>query len=735
MATFARFFDPDTDGVLFDLPVLNANIEFGLNQSTRWSMTIDLNVYGIETIFRGLTVELYVDGVLILEGQLQEFSPVITGESEIAIKGHSFLDALYDSPSYPLSYYDDKPVLGVLTELLIQNGWLLGEVGTVANPDQTMTKDLKGEKNALTQLKSALDGLEGTYYREGGSVLGTRRLDIGSFQEKSGISLVMPSEFSTYEDDDDYAHVLTDLSYTVDFTDAIHAVRMEGGKVRESGADRVIHLGDAGIANRDLMHDQEFPIVEDMTDSGWVLYNNRDYPYIGGVIHGVPRTNLAGLSQFTIGDNDGANNINRKVLQTFYAFPGRLRSFTFWWNTIAWTAALVTDIISGANAMTWSLWEVDTTTNNTLIDGPFASGVYTNEAIYYSGRVYPNSGPVEIVLEDNVVLEAGKYYGIVHELAVDPTPATYAAFILIHNVVYSPISWMKLQYLDTLPNVGIGSVFTTYARLWPFRVETVPLSRLFSGFTVEKESKYAPQKTGADAAAGEISRAGLALYDYGKAFLTEHRPRKREYSASTVGTKRLPRPGDTVYVKGKAVLEYYDTGRDRILQTVYDEIDADLRVSGYTVTIANDEISVDYKLLDEAGVIESERLLNLYDNTEQKDPPEGAANYSLWGLVLDTLTTSIPATSPDTTMVDGRNAISVSLSILSGSVPSIPQDTQSVYMAGLPYGTSNNGDLDIEMVSEPEFLSSGTVDFKVSLKNRGWEFGDTADLTVKLIWR
>lgn len=721
---FLRFISRENGAILFDLPVTDFDLDFGLNQSTGWSASVPLNTKGIEAIFEGMNIEFYVDGELFFEGIFQSFQRDLMDRDVLKLSGRSFLDNLYAYSAYALSYYDDVPLLGVLTELLEQAGWTLGDISTLDNVDQEFSKDMRGEKNLLTQINKVLEGIPFTYWREGVNQLDKRAVDIGLFNRESLISALFPADQTQYAGDDDYLHTLTSFSYSLDFSDAVYGVRPEGGKVKESATvERVINLGDALVVDPLLRVDDEFQIIEDLNERAWSLVNVRDYPYPGGRVLSSEETKTTVLT-IAIGDVSGGAVENwRHLLITFIPYPGIMRHFTIWLGTV--DASFTSEV--GINFdMYWKLFEVDPADNRTLISDPLhtqvipPASIITNRAL----RIEPDT---------DILLEPGKLYGLVFGTTVAPTADVVRCALQLNNRA-SISSSFGIRVFDTTLPVN-GSVFGASALVPIIEVVTDPVGTMYAGFVVEKQPKFAPPQSGSAAAAAEIGRAGYSLYLWAINYLIEHPALKKDYTAKAVGTKQLVPVGDKLYVRGNARLELFDDISGLAEVEIFEEVDDFLRVTGYSVHFKNESIDITYKLLDGEGIIVSEQLVALYDIVEDERPPEGDIWTSPWGLLLDTITTTIGPAMPNAQFADGTDAYEVVVSIFDGSVPSLPTNTEWVYLAGNPYGTSTSGVLRIEVIEIPEFTSTGQVTFLVGFTTRGWLYGDTADLTVKLIWR
>ncbi len=721
MAAFLRLLDPVTGVLLYDSPLISFSLDYGVNQSVRWTASVPLNMPDVPHIFQGLTVEFYIDGVLFFEGILQDFPPSFTNLETLSLSGRSFIDQLYASRSYPLSYYTDKSVLGILFEILYLAGWGIGSIATLENPEQTTTIDLRGESNALTQLNKFLSGLKHTYWREGETRLGTRTLDLGMFQEDSGIVALLPADRTLYDGDETHLHTITDLSYKVDFTKALYGIRVTGGPVIASaGVERVINLGDAITDDPTLRVDPDFPIIEDLNEKEWTLINVRDFPYSGGQV--LSTETLVGVVTWIIGDNSaGAVETWRHLLLTFIPYPGILRHITIWIGAIS--ASFIAEYGTVFDIY-WKIFEVSSSNNRTLgtlvYSGLFDHLPVANEVL----RLTPDT---------EVLLEPGKLYGLVIGTTVAPIVDVTTMQIKVGNRASVSQVFGIRAFDNVLPTVGTTFGATVVVPI--MEVITDPVAQISAGTTVEKQEKFAPPKSGAVTAAAEVQKAGAALYQYALNRLLESPPTQREYSLNAVGTRYLPKVGDTIYVQGTARVEWFDPISKLVQRITYAEIATDLRVISYGVKFDNETITVSYKLLDSEGVLKSDRLLTLYDKVAERKPPTGGVLPSPWGLLLDPIALTVGPQSPDAQFDDGRLAVTVEVSIFDGIVPSLPVNTEWVYLAGNPYGTSTSGQLRIEVIEEPIFSSSGSVRFLVGLVNRDWEYGDVANLTVTLLWR
>lgn len=718
---FLRFLDPITNALLFDTPLLTFSMDVGLNQSTRWTASIPLSHPDVELIFQGLTIQVYADGELFFEGILQDFPPSFTELESITLSGRSFIDNLYSGRSYPLSYYDDKPILGIMHEILYLHNWAAGSIGTMPNTGLTTTVDLRGESNALTQLNKFLSGLQRIYWREGETRLGKRTIDLGNFQEDSGITALFAGDYAIYEGDEIRLHTIQSLSYRIDFTKALYAIRLAGGPVLASaGVERAVTLGDAFGVDSLLRINTSYPIIEDLNEKEWSVVNLVDYPYPGGQV--LSTETLATSSTWAIGDLSGGAVENwRHLMFTFVPYPGILRHITIWIGTR--DANFVSEFGTVFDVY-WKIFELNPADNRTLGD------------LVYTGlfdHLPENNEIMRLVPDVAVTLEAGKQYGLVIGTTVAPVlDVVTMTFKIGNRATASEVFEMCLRD-NLLPTTG--TVFNAGAIVPIMEVITDPIATINAGALYEKQEKFAPPKTGSVVAAAEINRAGKALYEYGIQKLLENVPEQKEYTMEVVGTKYLAKPGDTIYVQGTARVEWFDPISGMVERITYADIAADLRVISYSVALEGETIRISYRLLDGDGILKSDRLLSLYDKVAERKPPVGGVFPSPWGLVLDTITTVVGPQLADSEFDDGALGVEVEVSIFDGTVPSLPTLTEGVYLAGNPYGTSTSGQLRIEVLEEPTFDSSGIVRFRVGLVNRDWEYGDVANMTIKLIWR
>lgn len=713
MAIVMRVYDSATDALLVEFPLAaGLSLSYGINSSLQFSGELPENWPKRELIVVGSPVEVFIGTRRLLAGILQRLEPTLDYITRFS--GVGTMDSLYDEKIFPLAYYDSKPLLGVLVELLIQAGWLLGDISTLESPDQVTTIDLRSESNLLTQLNKLLTGIPEVFYREGETILGYPSIDIGRFMQSSGISALSPGMSPTTPEDSPDVHWITDFNYQEDSSAVVRAVKALGGNVRDNLAEnRVINLGDALSGSIALIADPEFPIIEDLAERNWVAINYRDFGRVGGRV----LSTVSGTTEVIfIGDTQGAAvEQNVWLLFTFVPFPGMFESFSLWIGSAVGANVLTTPI-------TWILQEISTSDYRTVIADNLATGTFTADLVNSIKKVSITS-PYELV--------AGKLYGLAIGFDFNPSPDLFN--IHFKDRTASTSYSFKVQNAGTRPTVaGLWSNLNALSYL---EVITSPLDPVSGGVVGETASKYAPQNTGANSTLAEIRAAGAALYVWAKAYLIDRVPGIKNYNLSASAfSNSLPKVGDTLYVDSKAFGQYIDPVTGRIVTTVRD-VQGNLRINSIQADIEDDSAQVTYALMTDTGVPKTDIIVSLYDKTENEDPAQGGAAARPWALLLDTLSIVVGPVSPDTMLEDGTLAVTVSISIFAGSYASRPSNVEEVYMAGLPYGTiSPGGQLRVEMVQLPSIANPNVI-FKIALQTRDWEYGDVATITVKQVWR
>lgn len=712
MAVLMRVYDLESGVLLLDLPLPGSlSFSYGLNMSAQFSGEVPENWPKREEIVVGSPVEIYLENSRLLSGNIQRLEPSLS--ETIRFSGVGAMDSLYSQPKFPLAYYEDKPLLGVLVELLSRHSWLIGDISSLDDPDQVTSLDLRDEKNLLTQVNKLTGGIVEVFYREGEEILGYPSIDFGRFLRDSHIQALMPDQRPVLPGNNDKIHWIEDLSYQEDLAEAVYAVNALGGSVQDStGESRVINLGDALADNVNLLLDPEFPIIEDLAERSWATLNLRDYGSTGGRVLATADGTTSGF----IGDNTGgAVEQDAWIMYTFVPYPGMLESFSIWCTAVT-ANAVGFDI-------TWVLQEIDLNDYRTVLVDNLLTGTFTTTDLANTIK--------KITPDSDYELEPGKLYGIALGFNFNPGPDIFTASFARRAIASTSHSF---RFQTRAGKPGVGQLWSATNLLGYIEVITRAIDAPRADFVSEKAEKYTPKKTGANATAAEIEAAGAALYLWSKAYLIDHKPEIKTYNLTATGNRFFPKAGDTIYVNGKARGEYFDPLTRRFV-TTYREIAGDLRVDRVQADIEGEAVKLSYNLMNGTGVPRTDMIVSIYDQTENNEPAAGDAAARPWALLLDTLSTTVGPISPNSQMSDGTLAYRVTLSVFSGSYASRPNGVEELYMAGLPYGTiSPGGELRIEMVQLPS-IENPNVIFDIALQTRNWEYGDVATITVKQVWR
>jgi hypothetical protein len=248
--------------------------------------------------------------------------------------------------------------------------------------------------------------------------------------------------------------------------------------------------------------------------------------------------------------------------------------------------------------------------------------------------------------------------------------------------------------------------------------------------TFQRQTQFAPETSGSPATAADIKNAGLALYNWLVAFLKDHQKNTNTLKIGAFGGGDLFIPvGGSVYVR---YTQQVDLWNPLLEQPESDTIliEGYYRCTDYSVKVDNnDMLSVDYSLTDGDVLTNSDLYVSLYDKVQQAPPPAGVVYVPTFPPQLNTVTSSVSAGLPDTTMSDGSPG-----KLVSFTLPGAPVGATGIYMAGLPYATTYVPSVKpvIELVTDTVF-GVGTVTARISI-NGGWDTYYSANLTMKVIW-
>lgn len=280
MTAFIRFFDKTTGVILADDIPESMDVSFSLGSSPNWKAKFTGNSAAMQLVQEGNLVEIYVNGELILEGSVQTFSRGSErNKVEFDLDGRGLLDGLYDYRANSQAYSPpDTPLLVILGELLRRGGWRIGEIHTLADPEQTLSVDLRAENRLLSQIQKALEGIPVTFYREGKKLLGDPSLDIGTFREESGLLLTTFPDDSLLIEEDRNIGRISNIDVVYESTEIVEAIEAIGGDLKDdSSVTRAINLGDALAADPTLATDPDFPIIEEIAGYVYSVRNMAIY--------------------------------------------------------------------------------------------------------------------------------------------------------------------------------------------------------------------------------------------------------------------------------------------------------------------------------------------------------------------------------------------------------------------------------------------------------------------------
>ena len=132
---------------------------------------------------------------------------------------------------------------------------------------------------------------------------------------------------------------------------------------------------------------------------------------------------------------------------------------------------------------------------------------------------------------------------------------------------------------------------------WTPYLEVVssPNSVFNASLVTQEAPKYTPPKTGADVTSNLLQKSGAALYEWSQAHLREHRPGRVKYSLRARASIETLLPGDTIFVKSKALAQFMNPYTREVLETSI-EVEEDLRVLSLSRNFSDSGIVVQYEL-------------------------------------------------------------------------------------------------------------------------------------------
>lgn len=278
-----RFIDPVTNVVISDARPVSGSVKYTLSQSSDWSASIPKNSPALKNVVKGVDVELYYRDKFLLSGSLQSVSEKFSGQRvDVALSGRGVIDDLFDVRGYSYGYYENVPRLSILAQLLYRADWRVGDITTWVDYEVPCTVDLRNEKRLLSQVSTLLSGFPSTYFRYGGKRGGKHTLDVGGLNLRSDVVLVQAVDMPDLTDLMPYTGLIESINVSTQLTEIINSVEVWGGEVQDNlGVSRTISLRDAVIGYPSLTSDPDFPIVPDVPNAVYRIWN-KDIPVTTG---------------------------------------------------------------------------------------------------------------------------------------------------------------------------------------------------------------------------------------------------------------------------------------------------------------------------------------------------------------------------------------------------------------------------------------------------------------------
>ena len=244
MAFVLRVFDITGITPLTEIFIEGGSINRGLDASSNFSISVPSNTAAAANLDEGLQVELYLDGSLMLVGEIQKLDRgVVDASKSINITGRGILDTLYDVNPDPTLVIENKAMLMAIKEMIEPYDWRLGDISTLPDKDFVIDLiDLRNENSFMDQVRKILQLQEGVSWTAGETVLGTRTINIGTFNVESGALFRSPAS-RIYTELPQHFNIITKLSEKTSNEDLIYYLEPVGGEVP---AQPAVHLVAAG---------------------------------------------------------------------------------------------------------------------------------------------------------------------------------------------------------------------------------------------------------------------------------------------------------------------------------------------------------------------------------------------------------------------------------------------------------------------------------------------------------
>lgn len=716
-----RFLNPENNVLIGDVFVEKASVNTGLGKTGEWSTEIPTALDILPYLEKGQTAQLFYQGHLVIEGEIKTFQTKLDDANKIEIKGRDFLDGLYEFPADTTAVYKDAFLVQVVSQLLIQAGWRLGQVATMIDPLTTkITGDFRSEENLLPQIQKLINSVPKLTYRYGGIQAGFPTLDIGFFATPSGMRFYSPpnEDFVVNAGDgllgvDDTVGFIKELSYETTLEDLTWGIEAYGGEVTdELGVKRNISLYDAFRAVPARLNDLQYPINE-MQWSGrgrYVTWDKTRQEGLGGSL--ISYTGANATSHTNMGNISGAvASLNYKLAVWFKSPGGYLKDFILQFG--ATTGGVITDPVS------WFLHDSDGVFPNpgTLL-GQGEIGVWVSSKWM---RSYTES------IED-IYLEQGEEYALV--IGYDKPagfPISTFRSLFYHNIA-NPQSMFRGAILNGASDVW--STLNTFNPNLELNFDR-PTPQAPGALIVKTMSQFAPENTEANATALDCQKAGTALWEWCKRYIADHIDNQVKYSMTPLGEIAFPQIGDTIEVHGIAQGTIIDPYTERV-ETVTTKVDKNnLRVDTLSLDFSGDKVDIKVDLTDGNGITNLDFYVTIYDSAKNQDPLLGVVR--TWMLSWETVAAahSQGNADPDAVMSDGRAAKLVTLPL-----PVNPGGTATkVYLAFTPLATSVVGGAlaDVEVVSHPSVDGLTAAVVKVC-PGLAWAYTSAVSFDIFYAW-
>ncbi len=718
MAFILRVFD-ETDTIpITDIYISAGSISKKLDSSSELSLSLPSNTAAAADLDEGQIVELYLNGDLLLKGEIQKLSlGVLSVGKAISISGRDSLDTLYDVAPDPTLILSGKEFLLALYELLEPCAWRLGDISTVTDKEFIIeTIDLRNEHSYLDQVRKVLELQEGLSLVVGDQVLGENTISIGTLDGNSGALFRSPGD-RFYTELPQNFNIITKLTEKKSNEEEIFYLEAVGGEVKDSfGIHRSINLYDAWDNDNSLATDPDFPIVEIVPGQRYAVLNAEKNPQPGGLFYTV---NAAAQTSIKfMGDSGSAG----RMLWSGYSFrgiPGRLNYISFVLNSIVgdfygdWLGEPITIWLSILG--TPDSYTHDHFNAQRLFEGPFVE----------ADGLAP-FGEYRLDLTNTGLLsDLDTIYGFAIGFDNAQVVNSY-----ITAIGYSGVSGtdVGMGHCQTSLTNGDNEVWLNSNLFSSMKVFTEPVGNRFRrNQQFQKWAEYAPPKDGENNSTLAQTRAGgQALYARAIAHLKQHSSVRRNYSMSAIGRNLIVPLGEKISVLGKAQTAIQNPVTGKITAD-YHEVNDDYRVLGYKVEVKSNKVSATYELSD-ISLFEEQGIPDLYDRTKFHPQIEGTVYpFSLQPEMVKEQV-SLSNMLPDTTIEDGRDALLVEFPY------NRPIDRHFSDFIGLPFVDSPTEEITIEIVSGTDDSNEVSLICKV-VTGTGWTVNSSILLESYFIWR